>query len=89
MSKRGFSTEDELRVIKELLDGRYQVIHSKDEFEKLKDGFDYKSLIPGSIDLFNYSTNNVVYPLAESILMMLVTPKMTNPWLWASFLVIT
>ena len=46
MSKRGFSTEDELRVIKELLDGRYQVIHSKDEFKKLKDGFDYKSLIP-------------------------------------------
>lgn len=76
MSKRGFSTEDELRVIKELLDGRYQVIHSKNEFKKLKDDFDYKSLIPGSIDLFNYSTNNVVYPLVESILTMLVTPKM-------------
>ena len=74
MSKRGFSTEDELRVIKELLDGRYQVIHSKDEFKKLKDGFDYKSLIPGSIDLFNYSTNNDVYPIVESSLKIIVNP---------------
>lgn len=78
MNKHGFSTEDELRVIKELLDGRYQVIHSKVEFEKMADDFSYKSLIPGSIDLFNYSTNHVVYPLVESILMMLVTPKMTQ-----------
>lgn len=76
--KRGFSTEDKLRVIKELLDGRYQVIHSKVEFEKMADDFSYKSLIPGSIDLFNYSTNSVVYPLVESILMMLMTPKMTQ-----------